>query len=1074
MVKKIAGISASLVGTHALTSILGLLFWTLAARSFAAAEVGVAGAAVSLMTFLASLGSLGLGTLLISRLPVTAATQRRVLVRTSLAVTTAVTAALAAVVPVVAVFVFGAENLRPLVDGPGALALFVGGTAVMALVLVLDQTLLTIGNGIIQTERNVVASVVKIGALLGLAHLGADTGMTVFLAWGIGTVLSLPLVSWRTRGGPGRGQALIDLRTLQGLARPAMSHHALNTTLQSALQILPIIVTLAVSAETNAYFTTALLLSGFVFALPYAIAIAVFASARGDERAVVSNLPLTAGASIGLSLLAWIALLPLAPLLLSFFGSDYAGGGTVLLQVLALAGAPFVIKDHYVALRRVQDRTTAAVRLLAVFLVLELAAAAIGAATGGALGLSVAWVAVLYAEAAVLTVPLVRTWLAHRAKPPALPTYVGDQTVVLALPPGMFLFDATSPMSAVRPQGDVRSRHRKAPKPRSEGPDKGFGAAFLLMCFGVLAMGAAVIGSRILLGADGLTAAFWVLGQVLVVLPPAYRILLTRTGNTERIVLVAAAGVLLQLARTVLDPTRYSFHDEQLHLSTWRQLHESGALFGPNPLLPVSGYYPGLEILTDAIVRLTGFDVFVSGTIVLVVTRVLLMLALMAVAKVAAGSMKAAAVAAMVYLCNPQMFFFSSQYSYQTLALPLALATVYVFVSRRRDEWRSLLLPVLGIAAVAVTHHLTAILLVAAFAVWLTAEIIVGRASRGSRGSKLRTWHRAEIRHLFVVTVAGIAANGAMALVPGSPVVRYLADIFTSSGSGLARLAETGETRAVFSNPAGVAPAPWERVLLIAAVLITTAALLIAVLELWRRLHRGQAFGLVLALLALLYPIIPGGHFNAATAEMGDRAAGFVFIGLGVVIGMWAGRTHLTRRRAFAMATTITMVFLGNVILGAGPTARQLPGPYLVAADSRSMDADNLHAAEWLEGTLPPGQRVFADRVAGLLASSVGNQYTVRHLSSGVEASRLLLAPDFTDEDVELIRQARIDYVVVDSRISESLPVLEVYVEHGEIGMGTRTEPVPDAALHKLAAAPAVDLIYDNGSVQIYDVEALR
>src|SRR6478752_8286249 len=63
--RRVAGITASLVGTQAFTSVLGLVFWTLAARRFSVADVGVAGAAVAMMMLLGSFGSLGLGTLLI-------------------------------------------------------------------------------------------------------------------------------------------------------------------------------------------------------------------------------------------------------------------------------------------------------------------------------------------------------------------------------------------------------------------------------------------------------------------------------------------------------------------------------------------------------------------------------------------------------------------------------------------------------------------------------------------------------------------------------------------------------------------------------------------------------------------------------------------------------------------------------------------------------------------------------------------------------------------------------------------------------------------------------------------------
>ena len=55
--RRVAAISASLVGTYALTSVLGLFFWLLAARQFSVSSVGVGGAAIALMTLLGTLGT---------------------------------------------------------------------------------------------------------------------------------------------------------------------------------------------------------------------------------------------------------------------------------------------------------------------------------------------------------------------------------------------------------------------------------------------------------------------------------------------------------------------------------------------------------------------------------------------------------------------------------------------------------------------------------------------------------------------------------------------------------------------------------------------------------------------------------------------------------------------------------------------------------------------------------------------------------------------------------------------------------------------------------------------------------
>src|SRR5882724_8123845 len=61
--------AASLIGTTAVTSLLGFAYWWLAARQFAPHMVGTASAAVSAMMLLGSMGVLGMGTLLIGELP---------------------------------------------------------------------------------------------------------------------------------------------------------------------------------------------------------------------------------------------------------------------------------------------------------------------------------------------------------------------------------------------------------------------------------------------------------------------------------------------------------------------------------------------------------------------------------------------------------------------------------------------------------------------------------------------------------------------------------------------------------------------------------------------------------------------------------------------------------------------------------------------------------------------------------------------------------------------------------------------------------------------------------------------
>jgi O-antigen/teichoic acid export membrane protein len=1071
---RIAGISASLVGTQALTSVLGLLFWALAARQFLTSEVGVAGAAVAMMMLLGSLGSLGLGTMLIARLPTTAAEDRRVLVRTCLAAAGVAGTVLGLVVPALAVHVFGAANLAPIGGSVWPLLGLALGTGLTSVVMVLDQAVLTIGLGTLQLERNTAASGVKVLALLALGLAGVPGGMTIFLAWTIGNLVSLPIVSWRTRGGraaAGR-RGLVEPSLLRGVGRLAVSHHALNVSIQAALQLLPVLVVVLVSAQANAAFNSAIMLSGFVFALPYAVSVGLFAAARGDETEVVRRMRLTIPFGLAVSAVADIVLFPLAGPVLHIFGPQYAADGTVLLRLVVLAGIPFVIKDHFIALRRVQGRTSQAIVVTVAFLIAELAAATVGALTGGVIGLVVGWLGVLVVEALVLAVPLVRAYRSDAATrvvaaPSPESTAVATSTGTLTDAP-VVVAEPTAARERGRPGAPALAQDESAT--RSGWADRNLlGPLLLVMAVGVLVMAVAANSGR--LGDTGVGAQLvWYAGLVLVFLPAALRILARATPHLERIVAVVSLAMVLQVSRLVLNPTMFVFHDEFIHADTLRQIEATGHLFGFNPLLPVSAYYPGLEIVTDAVRGMTGLPVYAAAVLTLLIARLVLVLAIIGVIGAIGGSRRAGAVGALVYLANPQLLFFNSQYSYQTLALPLALLCIYLVATRRRDTRWSLVLPLAATAAVVLTHHLTAVLLIAAYLLWLVALLL--RGGRARAGAGLRT--AGDRFALAVLAVWGAVALGLSVLNPGNPLAAYLEAIFGSSSSQLVGLSEGQRPKALFSDSAGTGPMPWEQLLLIASVLLTMVSLLV-VLGFLRTGWRGaKPLALTLGIVGLLYPVVPAGHLTSATAEVGDRASGFVFVGIAAALGTWWWTRHRLGRTTVAFALAATVTFLGSIVLGSGPASGQLPGPYQVSADARSVDADNIAAARWEATGLPKDSVVYGDRVSGLLAAADGGQRTVLHVSTNLDVSQLLLAPTFTSTDVALIKKAKLDYLIVDERLSSGLPHQQFYIESGEYGGNDRTKPVSAAALAKFAAVPGVTRVYDNGSLEIYDVRGLR
>ena len=114
-----------------------------------------------------------------------------------------------------------------------------------------------------------------------------------------------------------------------------------------------------------AYFITADLVATTVLIIPYLLALSLFAAKSDDpvvlHRLLRRTLPLGLAACAAIVLVVELA----APLILQFFGTAYAVHGSTALRLLILVGPSYVIKDHYVAIRRAQGRLSNATRVIA-------------------------------------------------------------------------------------------------------------------------------------------------------------------------------------------------------------------------------------------------------------------------------------------------------------------------------------------------------------------------------------------------------------------------------------------------------------------------------------------------------------------------------------------------------------------------------------------------------------------------------------------------------------------------------------------------------------------------------------
>jgi hypothetical protein len=178
----------------------------------------------------------------------------------------------------------------------------------------------------------------------------------------------------------------------------------------------------------------------------------------------------------------------------------------------------------------------------------------------------------------------------------------------------------------------------------------------------------------------------WWAGLLLILCPAAARLLMRDVSRRERVWALLLLGLAVYGVKVLHSPSSFTLFDELHHWATLQDIGATGRLFTPNNILLASPYYPGLEVVTDILVR-AGMTAWEAGVLVIGAARLLLVLVLFLLYERAAGTEHArlASVATLVYAANPSFLFFDAQFAYESLALPLALFVVWL-VARREGS----------------------------------------------------------------------------------------------------------------------------------------------------------------------------------------------------------------------------------------------------------------------------------------------------------------------------------------------------------------------------------------------------
>jgi hypothetical protein len=583
------------------------------------------------------------------------------------------------------------------------------------------------------------------------------------------------------------------------------------------------------------------------------------------------------------------------------------------------------------------------------------------------------------------------------------------------------------------------------------------GLAFVADGAGVVLL--AVADARSRSGASGGYLLFWA-GLALIFVPSAAVLLLSSRSKQVRLAVALGFGLALYLAKVVYEPTMFTFHDEFAHYRNASNLLASGQIFGYNPLIRTTAYYPGLAVATDALVHLTGLSVYTCGLILIGCARLTLVGALFLLIDELLGSPRAAGVAVLVYAANPNFLYWDAQYGYESLALPLGILAIY-FIARRngsRPSAPAVLCSLAAALAVVATHHITSWVLAALLLAWAAACWFQRRRSPHAT---------AEFMPVIPAAVTAIAAV-AWVLAVAPITIGYVSPVLTRAAvQGAQLIIEHHTSRTLFANTGQTAAAPrWEEMAAIAATLVILVTLPVAL----RRIRRTSlpVIAKLLAASSLLWVVLLPLRFTADGQETANRSSEFVYLGIALCFAFFLESflSSSSWRRMLALGMVI-LLFAGGVSVSWNYSQRLAPD-YRLTNGSQVVTPDDQALARWMLTSLGPANRVATDTETGLALGSLGHQDVLSAAEDGARVWQIFYPRTVSSGVLAELRRSRVQYVVVQQDVLD-LPTGVARFDDSEPAQYDNA-PLLAASLSKFGNSSAFREIYAAGSLRVYQV----
>jgi O-antigen/teichoic acid export membrane protein len=382
----------ALIISTGITSLLGLLYWTIAARVYTTENVGLNSTIISAMVFLSGLAQVNLQETMIRFIP-QAGKQTLRLVLTTYAIVIALS------VLVGLVFCLGISIWTPalsfLTETPASIVWFIVALILWGIFVIQDSVLMGLRQAIWIPFENAVFSVLKIGLLVLFVAAFPRDG--IFISWALGiAAIILPvsylifrrLIPEYSR----REHPYVKPLSLRQISKYVAGNYAVAIFANMSSALMPILIVQIAGPTANAHFYLAWVLASAlqIAAANMSTSLTVEGAANLDQLEEHRQRALM---GISRIVIPFAALLVVgAPLILQVMGPGYSENATVLMQLLAISALPNIYNMVYVGLARVQNRIWSVVYVYGANAVMVLGLSIVFLPLFGITGVGLAWV----------------------------------------------------------------------------------------------------------------------------------------------------------------------------------------------------------------------------------------------------------------------------------------------------------------------------------------------------------------------------------------------------------------------------------------------------------------------------------------------------------------------------------------------------------------------------------------------------------------------------------------------------------------------------------------------------------